>query len=77
MAKFEITGPPTWRNTLDINTVNQNQLRFMHIGDFAMAAFNINYPYISWNGRVYAILSDDYGDLTWRDTNLFEEDILS
>lgn len=71
-----IVGHPTWKNTLRQDTCNRDSFRFMNMHDFAMAAYNINYPYICWNDRVYAIDMDDHGSLRYRDTNLLKEDVL-
>ena len=73
---MKIIGHPTWKNTLNQETVNRDCYQFMDIGTFAIAAFNLNYPYICWNDRVYAISKNENFELTFRDTNLLVGDVL-
>lgn len=73
MKTFEVnekTVDVSWRNVL-----NNHKHAINHISDMAQTAFLLGYPFMLWNGRVYAIPVVDYTDYDIIDTAYTESDI--
>ena len=73
MKTFEVNEKKvdvSWRNIL----VNKKHA-INHISDMAQTALLLGYPFMLWNGRIYAIPVVDYTDYDIIDTSYIESDV--
>lgn len=73
MKTFEVNEKKvdiSWRNIL----VNKKH-SINNISDMAQTALLLGYPFMLWNGRIYAIPVVDYTDYDIIDTSYIESDI--